>query len=249
MTMIEGVRIRATPCCGKLYASPNYVSLNYMSFGFWTDGWREHSLMPNETGLRQCACGTFIKLKDMKHIRIDEKSDLPRMENIPGQLLQDCIKQATDADMEVLARTAYWRYANHDYRDKYRAHRDAEEEESTKIWNLLKNQTNKWWKKMLRIPLPEFRRSSNSPFTYPPFEPTIAQVENMTILSDMLLEIDKKEPDRHVTTLAELYRELGRFEEVKAQILSVSENEIGTTSKLLSDLIHKKETALIRYRM
>jgi hypothetical protein len=249
MTMIEGVRIRATPCCGKLYASPNYVSLNFMSFGFWTDGWRERSLMPNETGLRQCACGIFVKLKDMIDVRIDAKSDLPRMEHIPGQLLQDCIKQAKDTDMEILARIAYWRFANHEYRDKYRAHRDAEEEESKKIWNVLQNQTNKWWKKLLRIPPPEYRRSSNSPFTYPPFEPTIAQVENMTILSDMLLEIQKKEPGRYVTTLAELYRELGRFEEAKAQILSIPENEIGTTSKLLSDLIDEKETALIRYRM
>ncbi len=247
--MIEGVRIRATPCCGKLYASPNYVSLNFMSFGFWTDGWREHSLMPNETGLRQCACGIFVKLKDMIDVRIDEKSELPRMEHIPGQLLQDCIKQAKDADMEILARIAFWRFANHEYRDNYRAHRDAEEEESKKIWNVLQNQTNKWWKKLLRIPPPEYRRSSNSPFTYPPFEPTIAQVENMTILSDMLLEIQKKEPSRYVTTLAELYRELGRFEEAKAQILSIPENEIGTTSKLLSDLIDEKETALIRYRM
>jgi len=249
MTMIEGVRIRATPCCGKLYASPNYVSLNFMSFGFWTDGWRERSLMPNETGLRQCACGIFVKLKDMIDVRIDAKSELPRMEHIPGQLWQDCIKQAKDADMEILARIAYWRFANHEYRDKYRAHRDAEEEESKKIWNVLQNQTNKWWKKLLRIPPPEYRRSSNSPFTYPPFEPTIAQVENMTILSDMLLEIQKKEPGRYVTTLAELYRELGRFEEAKAQILSIPENEIGTTSKLLSDLIDEKETALIRYRM
>jgi hypothetical protein len=249
MTMIQGVRIRATPCCGKLYASPNYVSVNFMSFVFWTDGWREDSLMPNETGLRQCDCGTFIKLKDMKHIRIVEKSDLPRLENIPGQLLEDCIKQATDDDMEVLARTAYWRYANHDYRDKYRAHREAEEKESKKIWNLLKNQTNKWRKKLLRIPIPQYRRSSNGPFTYPPFEPTAAQVENMTILSNMLLEIQKKEAGRYVTTLAELYRELGRFEDAKAQTQSISENEGETTSKLMVDLIDEKETALIRYRM
>ena len=249
MTMTQGVRIRATPCCGKLYASPNYVSMNFMSFGFWTDGWREDSLMPNETGLRQCACGTFVKLKDMTHIRKEENSELPRMENFPGKLLQDCIKQAKDEDMEILARIAYWHYANHEYRGKYRAHREAEEKESKKICNILQNQTNKWWKKLLRIPLPKYRRSSNSPFTYPPFEPTAAQVENMTILSNMLLEIQKKESGRYVTTLAEIYRELGRFEEAKAQIQSIPENEVGTTSKLMADLIDDKETALIRYRM
>ena len=71
----------------------------------------------------------------------------------------------------------------------------------------------------------------------------------MTILSNMLLEIQKKESGRYVTTLAEIYRELGRFEEAKAQIQSIPENEVGTTSKLMADLIDDKETALIRYRM
>jgi hypothetical protein len=65
----------------------------------------------------------------------------------------------------------------------------------------------------------------------------------------MLLEIQKKESGRYVTTLAEIYRELGRFEEAKAQIQSIPENEVGTTSKLMADLIDDKETALIRYRM
>ena len=132
MAMIRGVRNRATSCCRKLYAFPNYLSMNFMSKGFWTDGWRENSLMPNESGLRQCACGTFVKLKDMIDIREKEKSNLPRMDHIPDELLQDCIKQAKDEDMEILARIAYWRHANHEHREKYRIHRDAEEKESKK---------------------------------------------------------------------------------------------------------------------
>ena len=50
------------------------------------------------------------------------------MDHIPGELLQDCITQAKDEDMEILARIAYWRHANHEYREKYRMHRDTEEE-------------------------------------------------------------------------------------------------------------------------
>ena len=74
-------------------------------------------------------------------------------------------------------------------------------------------------------------------------------MNNMTKLSEKLLEIQKQEPDRYVTTLAELFRELGRFDEAKAQIELITENEIGTTSKLMTDLIDQRETALIRYRM
>ena len=113
----------------------------------------------------------------------------------------------------------------------------------------MQNQTNKWWKKLLRKPLPKYIRSSNSPFTYPSFKPTSAQIENMKTLIDKLIYIQKKEPKRYITTLAELYRELGRFEEAKLQIQSIPEKEIGITSKLITDLIDKKESALIRYRM
>jgi hypothetical protein len=68
----------------------------------------------------------------------------------------------------------------------------------------------------------------------------------MSILSEKLIAIQKQNPKRYVTTLAELYRKLGRFEEAKIQIQSIPENEIGTTSKLMSDLYKQRETALIR---
>ena len=115
MTMIRGVRIRATRCCGKQYASPRYLSMNFMAFAFWTDGWRENSLMPNESGLRQCDCGAYVRLRDMIDISEEEQSDLPSLSQIPGHLLRDCIERAVDKDMEVLARFAYWRDANHEY--------------------------------------------------------------------------------------------------------------------------------------
>jgi hypothetical protein len=56
-------------------------------------------------------------------------------------------------------------------------------------------------------------------------------------------------PALHALDLAELFRELGRFDEAQLQISKIPENETGITSKLISDLIDKKEIALIRYRM
>ncbi len=52
MTIIRGVRIVAAPCCGARYAVPRYVSMNFMAFEYWTDGWCDGSLMPNDQVLR-----------------------------------------------------------------------------------------------------------------------------------------------------------------------------------------------------
>ena len=247
--MIRGVRIRATPCCGKLYASPNYLSMNFMSQGFWTDGWRENSLMPNESGLRQCACGAYVKLKDMIDIREEEKSDLPRMEHIPSELLQDCINQAKDDDIEILARFAYWRSANHEYREKYRKHRDAEEEKNKSDWDNSQIKLQSWWKRALRFSTPQYVRSATSIFTVPPFVPSNDQVDNMTKLCEKLLSFQKLNPKQNALNLAELYRELGRFEEAKFQISQIPDKELGTNSKVIEEQIDKLETAPIRFRM
>lgn len=249
MTMIRGARIRATQCCGKQYASPRYLSMNFMAFAFWTDGWRENSLMPNESGLRQCDCGAYVRLRDMVDISEQEQSDFPSLRQIPGHLLQDCIESAEDEDMEILARFAYWRHANHDYREKYKAHRDAEEEENKLAWDAGQRETQSWWKRTLRLSTHEYVRSATSRFTVPSFEPSDIQIENMTILSDKLLASQIDNPMAYALDLAELYRELGRFEEAQIQINKIPENETGNTSRIITEYIEKRETALIRFRM
>jgi hypothetical protein len=249
MTMIRGVRIRATRCCGKQYASPRYLSMNFMAFAFWTDGWRENSLMPNESGLRQCDCGAYVRLRDMIDIAEEEQSGLPRLNQIPGHLLQDCIQSAEEDGMEILARFAYWRHANHGYRAIYKVHRDVEEEENKLVWDVSQRESQSWWKRALRLPTPEYLRSAASRFTVPPFDPSDTQIENMTILSDKLRASQIDNPKAHALDLAEIYRELGRFEEAQIQINKIPENETGTTSKLIAKLIDDRERALVRYRM
>lgn len=249
MTMIRGVRIRATRCCGKQYASPRYLSMNFMAFAFWTDGWRENSLMPNESGLRQCDCGAYVRLRDMIDISEEEQSDLPSLSHIPGHLLRDCIERAVDEDMEVLARFAYWRDANHEYRETYKAHRDAEEEENKLAWDAAQRESQSWWKRALRLPTPDYVRTATSRFTVPPFEPADAQIENMTILSNKLLSLQNENPNSHALDLAELYRELGRFEDAQVQISKIPKSEAGNTRRVITECIEKRETALMRFHM
>jgi hypothetical protein len=108
--------------------------MNFSAYAFWTDGWREHSLMPNGEGLRQCSCGKFILFKDLVEIDSAETSDLPIIKRVSPELLPVCIASSENEELEVSARLEYWRELNHAYRERYRIHRDAEEADNKAEW-------------------------------------------------------------------------------------------------------------------
>lgn len=249
MTIIRGVRIVAAPCCGARYAAPRYVSMNFMAFEYWTDGWRDGSLMPNDEGLRRCNCGRFVLLKDLVEIETAESSDLPRMDHVPDDLLPECIANADSEDLEAAARLGYWRHLNHSYRDRYRQHRDAEEAATKAAWEAANPDRRTWWDKLRRRKAPSYSRPPGSPFTYPAFEPTDEQLRNMTRLSEILRAWGAASRPGHTMELAELYRELGRFDEAELVILTIDERDVGVTSNLITKLIKEKQSAPMRYRM
>lgn len=257
MTIVRGVQIMAPPCCGAQYAFPNYVSMNFSAFEYWTDGWREWSLIPNDGGLRRCKCGQFVLIKDMLSIERpaapsaddDESNDLPFMDHVPDELLQECISKASNEDMEVSARLGYWRHLNHEYRERYRQHRDAEEAATKAAWVVVNPDRRTWWDKFLRRKTPEYRRPSNSPFTYPAFEPTDVQLQNMQRLSKVLFDRWETSCKGYVIDLVDLYREQGRFDEAELVISSMEIKTDDVTGQLISKLIKEKQTAPMRYRM
>lgn len=249
MTIVRGVRILAAPCCGSKYAFPRYVSMNFSAFEYWTDGWREHSLMPNDEGLRRCTCGHFVMLKDMVEVDAAESSELPYMDRVPDALLPECIAIASSEKMEVAARLGYWRHLNHEYRERYRQHRDSEEAATKAAWEVANPDRRTLWDKLLRRKPSEYSRPTDSPFTYPAFVPTEDQLQNMTRLREILLEWNEASRRSFVIELAELYREQGRFDEAELQISTLDDNQVDVTSKLISRLIQEKQPAPMRYRM
>ena len=250
MTIVSGVRIVAAPCCGAHYAAPRYRSMNFMAFEYWTDGWREGSLMPNDEGLRRCTCGQFILMKETVEIEIAETSDLPRIDRVPEEQLAACIAVADREELEVAARIEYWHYLNHSYRNSYRQHRDAEEEATKATWEAGNPDRRTWWDKLRRRKAPEYRRPPNGPFTYPAFEPTDEQLQNMKRLSEILRAWNSGSQPRHnPLTLAELVREQGRFDEALAIILALDNADDDVTSKLIAKLSGEKQSAPMRYRM
>jgi hypothetical protein len=97
------------------------------------------------------------------------------------------------------------------------------------------------------VPAPVYTRPSNSPFTYPPFEPSQAQQDNMRALLTLLSSADNRRV--HLQKIVELHRELGEFVEAAKALDEYEEKDQGTTSKLLAKLIKDRDAAPMRYRM
>ena len=165
MTKSIGAITLAAPCCGARYAYPNYTSMNFMAWAYWTDGWRDRSLMPNDEGLRRCTCGQFFLLQDMKAVEESDDAEgegLPFTMVVPDEQLPDCFDQAVSAQVEVAARLGYWRYLNHGYRDDYVEHRDAEEAAIRAAWIANNPDRRTWWDHLLRRPAGRYSRPDGS---------------------------------------------------------------------------------------
>lgn len=231
--------------------------MNFSAFEYWTDSWREYSLVPNDEGLRRYKCGKFVLIKDMVLIERsaaasadeDESNDLPYMEYVPDKLLPECISKASSDDMEVAARLGYWRCLNHEYRQRYRQHRDAEEAAIQLAWEQANPDRRIWWDKFLHRKPPRYRRPPNSPFTYPTFEPTDEQLQNMQRLSKILFDRWETSRKGYAIDLVDLYREQSRFSEAKLVISSMEIETDNVTGQLISKLIKERQPAPMRYRM
>jgi len=179
-----------------------------------------------------------------------ESSDLPSLDYVPDEQLPECIASADGADLEAAARLQYWHFLNHPYRDRYRQHRDAEEAATKAAWVAANPDRRTFWDKLRGHQVPRYSRPSDSPFTQPAFEATGEQRQNMTRLSEILLawRTTASRP-KYTLELAELYRELGRFEEADMVIQTLDEREVGVTSQVIAKLIQEKQLAPTRYRM
>lgn len=250
MTRTRGVRIVAAPCCGARYVLPNYLSMNFSAFEYWTDGWRYGSLMPNDEGIRRCKCGALVMTKDLVQLETAATSDLPLIANVLDEELPECIAKATGEEMELAARLQYWRYLNHPYRQLYRQHREAEEAMAKAAWEAAHPDPRTLWDKLCRRKAPRYVRPTNSPCTIPPFEANAEQTKNMARLSDMFQDwaAEARGCDGYLM-LAELYREQGRIEEARTAIAKIADQDKGVESDLLVKLIDKEEVAPVRFRL
>ncbi len=247
MTTIAGYNISAAPCCGKTYRTIRYRSMNFAAWEYWTDGYTEGGLMPNGFGLRKCLCGAFYLRSEMVDLDQVDETELENPSRVQAEDLPNAIAEARNVQVEMAARLEYWQHLNHSYRESYRAHREAEEAATKAAWESANPDTRSLWQKIRKVPAPTYIRPSNSPFTYPPFEPSQGQQKNMRALLELLNKTDKRRA--YLQEIIELHRELGEFEQSAKALAEYEEKDQGTTSKLLVKLVKDREKAPMRYRM
>lgn len=253
MTSIAGYALNITPCCGTTYSTPRYRSINFSAWEYWTDGYREGALFSNDQGLRQCKCGNFYLLTELTSIGQVEESDVPHTVRVATADLPKAIAQARTPKIELAARLLHWQALNQPYRARYRAHRDAEEaatqaawEAGKAAWEAANPDTRSWWQRFRKVPRPQYTQPKSGPFTYPPYELSDEQGDNLRALIRLNANGDI---ELHPLTLAELHRELGQFEQAAEALRLAPDKEGDVTTRLLKKLVKEKEIAPMRYRM
>ena len=257
MTRIAGYELIASPCCKKIYAQARFASINFSASAFWTDGKRENSLMPNDSGLRKCQCGNYFIQSEAVKLEIPAGDDRKFAPHVHTSDLKHAIATATCEKVELAARRDYWMHLNDSYREKYCIHRDAEDAQTDANWenewrranpddrSIFKNLIDKLRRiKPQRLPL-----NPNRPFTFPAFQPTTEQTENMEKIIELLLNSTERLHSEYPIELAELYRELGKFDTAIKLINGIKDEDQDSFSRLLLELSMEKTTAPIRYRV
>jgi hypothetical protein len=140
----------------------------------------------------------------------------------------------------------YWQHLNHTYRDLYRAHRAAEDAATQAAWEAANPDQRTAWQKLRNMDRrPRYEPALERPITFPVFEASLTQRENMMALLGLIDTAD--EAKRHAFTRAELHRELGQFDEARQALERIDQEDIASVCRLASQLIDQCHAAPVRY--
>lgn len=212
--------------------------------------------MPSGGGLRKCKCGQFYLLREAIKLGFEAGPETPHTQFVDAADLADAT-QSTSPTVELAARREYWKHLNDPYRERYRAHRQAEDQASKEKWDADWHAANpdtrpvlkKFMDRVLRKKPPAPPLMDARPFSAPPFQPSELQIRNMERLLELILEKLHEPYGPDMLEVAELYRELGRFEEAADALKQCPADDIGVPEKLMDSLINECQRAPIRYRL
>lgn len=246
MTIVSGVRIVRAPCCGNNYVLPNYRSMNFSAFEYWTDGWSDGALMPVGEGIRSCRCGSLFLTRECELVEVVETSEFLSPEWASPEDFRKHMSKNVDANLMLAMRLDFWRYLNHPYRENYRAHRENEEANIKAEWLSANPDTRTWLDKLRGKQAPVYLRPSGVPITFPFCEVSDEQLENMEKLVGLILE--KNGEDCNYLLLAELYREQGNFKKAMDYLSIVKSDGNPTLLNVIRGAINERKSMPIRFR-
>jgi hypothetical protein len=203
--------------------------------------------MPNDRGLRRCQCGNFFLQRELIVVGQVATTDVPGAPMVDPEELPQAIAQALNPSIELVARLDYWQHLNHPYREHYRAHREAEDAATKAAWEASNPDTRSSIHKALKPGrIPKYTPLAERPLTFPPFEPSAAQRENMMAALDLIP--GAADAERYALERVELHRELGQFNEAREVLHAVDGATYPTLHRLTTRLIDMEVTAVVRYR-
>jgi hypothetical protein len=248
VTRFAGYDICITACCGANYSKRRYASINYSSAEYWTDGYREKSLMPNDRGLRRCQCGNFFLQRELIVVEHVASTDVPSAPMVDPEELPQAIAGARNPSTELAARLDYWQHLNHPYRERYRAHREAEDAATKVAWEAINPDLRNPLQKTLQPGrVPKYTPLADRPVTFPAFEPFAAQRENMMAALDLIP--GAADAERYALERVELCRELGQFQEAQRALKAVDSETYPMLHRLTTRLIDIEAPAVVRYHL
>jgi hypothetical protein len=202
--------------------------------------------MPNEHGLRRCKCGNFFLVRELLGIKHVETTDIPQADLVHPEDLVHAVSSSRTKEIELAARLDYWHHLNHPYRDSYKAHRDREDAAYLASSEAMAENKRSWWQKLLKLdarqkPLPDDR-----PMSFPTFNASEEQKKNMDALIDLM---SASSQDLRQLEIVELYREVGRFDDASKALNRLGDDAKRAPYALINDLIAKKVSAPVRYKL
>ena len=227
--------------------------MNFMAYGYWTDGEKEHSLMPTDGGLRMCQCGTAFLLRDTISLDINASDEIKSPEHVEFAQLPQIIATTKSSHVEVTARRNYWRGLNDEFRVIYRAYRDNEQALEQAQWFEDYYGSLPAWQRPIswllgRKPPKNFPKERR-PFSAPPYTPSSEQLDNMVRLLALILADTEAPLTIDWLEVAELYREQGLFGEAKDALCRCPEDQQRVTRGVIAGLVDDRSIGPVRFRM
>ncbi len=255
MTRIAGTNIIKAPCCGALYSTTAFASINFMASEHWTDGATENSLSQSDGGLRRCACGGYFLSGYAERVGFIPKNTGQQPEQteysiakIFGKIGKLLIAEDTAKPQTTRKLPSQWAANETDLPPKAQSVTGAAIakllDSKPQDKNLLIQARRLYWRHLNDQFRDEYRAYKEiDKDSFPAYAPSAAQMDNMEQLAALLEDHDMVDE----LELGELYREMGQPLKARAKLAKVSEDDQKLCEMQLS-LLEKGYSGPARFR-
>ena len=233
MTRTAGTNIIKAPCCGALYSTTAFASINFMASEHWTDGATENSLSQSDGGLRRCACGGYFLSGYAERVGFIPKNTRQQPEQseysiakIFGKIGKLLIAEDKAKLQTIRKLPSQWAANETVIPPKAQSVTGSAIAElldsNPQDRNLIIQARRLYWRYLNNQFRDEYRAYREvHKDTFPAYAPSAAQMGNMEQLAALLEDHDMVDE----LELGELYREMGQPLKSRAKLAKVGEDD------------------------